>query len=308
VIVIVPSAITAITAISMHLSTGQLACTLAAMAAAIALLVPMASHAGEPLRVCADPDNLPFSNERREGFENKIAAIIAKDLGVPLTYTWYKQRQNFFRQTLGAHRCDVVMSVPADFDRVLATQPYYRSSYVIVTKTSRHLSITSYDDPILTDLKIGLHVIGNDGSNAPPAVALGRHGLAKNIVGFSMWGDNAAQNPQGMVIDAVAKGHVDMAIVWGPLGGYFASHYGDTLAVAIAPSDPDMPELRFSYNMALGVRKEDTELASRLEASVDHHRSEIRKILSAYHIPVVELNEAITSAPLAPSSKISLKH
>ncbi len=261
---------------------------LSASCVAITLLLPVWCGAAESLRVCADPDNLPFSNEKQQGVDNQIAAILAKDMNATLSYTWLKQRQNFFRQTLGAHRCDVVMAVPVGFNRVLATRPYYRSSYVMVTKKSRNLHISSYEDPVLKDLRIGLHVIGNDGSNVPPAVALGRYGLAKNIVGFSMWGEGSVKDPQGLVIKAVADGQIDVAIVWGPIGGYFASKYRDTLAVVPAPNDPNMPELLFSYDMAMGVRKDDTELAAKLEATLERHRSEIRHVLLASHIPVIE--------------------
>jgi len=299
------------TAISLPMTANHAARarTLVTVASTVALLlVANIGCASESLRVCADPDNLPFSNERLEGFENKIAALIAKDMRVPVDYTWLKQRQNFFRQTLGAQRCDVVMAVPAHFDRVLATRPYYQSSYVIVTKTSRHLQIASYDDPILRDLKIGLHVIGNDGSNAPPAVALGRHGLAKNIVGFSMWGDTASSNPQARIIDAVATGEIDAAIVWGPLGGYFANQYGESLAVSVAPNEPDMPALLFSYDMAFGVRKGDTALASKLEASAARHRSEIQNILAAYHIPVTEFADGLSPTQSTAFLNTSLKN
>lgn len=123
------------------------------MAFFLGLLVSAVSHAAETLRVCADPDNLPFSNQKQAGFENRIATILAKDMHAKLTYTWMKQRQNFFRQTLGANRCDVVIGVPASFDRVLVTRPWYRSGYVIVTQGKRHLDIKSWGDPALKNLR-----------------------------------------------------------------------------------------------------------------------------------------------------------
>lgn len=254
----------------------------------LALLASAGATAAEPLRLCADPDNLPFSNAQGQGFENKIAELIGRDLHAPVTYTWYRQKQDFIRQTLGSNRCDVVMGVPAALDRVLTTQPYYRSYYVFVTKATRKLSIASYDDPALKGMTIGVHAIGNDGANSPPAVALGRHGLAGNLVGFSMWGEQTQQDPQGDVVAAVARGDVDAAIVWGPLGGYFASKQGASLKVSPAPVDAGMPAMPFAYDIALGVRKGDTARAAELQASLDRNRSAIRKILDSYHIPLAK--------------------
>jgi mxaJ protein len=265
-------------------------------AALVSWLAAAPAAASVSLRVCADPDNLPFSNEKEEGYENKIAAVLAKDMGATLSYTWLKQRQNFFRQTLGADRCDVVIGVPVGFERVLSTKPYYRSSYVIVTPRKRDLVVKSYDDAVLRGWKIGVHAIGNDGANSPPAAALARHGLATNTVGYSMWGDGLAADPQGQVIDAVAKGDIDAAIVWGPLGGYFAGKYGDALTVTPAPTDPGMPEMRFAFDIAMGVRKDDTVLAAKLETSIERNRREIREILSSYHVPLVE-TDAVSAPP-----------
>ena len=256
--------------------------------ASVFLLVSMPVMAGGKLRVCADPDNLPFSNQKQQGFENKIAAVLAKDMRATLSYTWLKQRQNFFRQTLGERRCDVVIGVPTEFERVLTTRPYYRSSYVLITQRRRNLDIKSYDDPVLGGLKIGLHAIGNDGSNSPPAVALGRHGLANNIVGFSIWGEASEKNPQGRIVNAVAEGKIDAAIVWGPFAGFFAKKYGDALVLTAAPVDAGMPTMLFAYDISMGVRKGETEQATKLEKSIERQRGKIEKILLAYHIPVID--------------------
>ena len=171
------------------------------------------------LRVCGDPDNLPFSNRRQQGFENKIAQLIAKELHATVRYTWMPQRRGFIRRTLTAGTCDVVMGVPGNYDMVLATRPYYRSSYVFVYPKSRHLQLRSFDDPVLRELRIGLHEVGEDGANQPPAHALARRGIVRNIVGYTMWDVDSVANPPGKVIDAVAEGEVDAAIVWGPFGG-----------------------------------------------------------------------------------------
>ena len=135
------------------------------------------------LRVCADPNNLPFSNDRGEGFENRIAELLARDLGAKLTYTWWAQRRGFIRSTLAANSCDLVIGVPAGYDLVLTTRSYYRSTYVFVTRKDSRLALSSFDDPQLRKLRIGVHLIGNDGVNVPPAHALTRRGIISNVAG-----------------------------------------------------------------------------------------------------------------------------
>jgi mxaJ protein len=246
-----------------------------------------AAAAESELRICADPDNLPFSNQRQEGFENKIAALLADDLHAKLSYTWEKQRQGFIGYTLGAKRCDVVMGVPHGYERVLSTQPYYRSGYAFVTARSRHLEIKSFDDPVLRKLKIGLHAIGNDGANSPPAHVLARRGIVENIFGYSMWGEGSVENPQGQIVDAVAKGDIDMAIVWGPIGGFFAKKYGEDLVVTPAPADAGMPSQPFAFDISMGVRKDDKAFAAQLEKSLERKQREIQAILAAYNVPLI---------------------
>ena len=263
-------------------------------AALVAFATPVMAQ--NELRVCADPNNLPFSNQRLEGFENKIAALLADDLRMKPSYFWQKQRQGFVRQTLGANRCDAIMGIPASYDRVLSTQPYYRSGYAFVSVNSRHLSIKSFDDPQLRELKIGLHAIGSDGANSPPAHALARRGLAKNVVGYSMWGDASVENPQGELIKAVADGEIDLAIVWGPIGGYFAKKYGSTLVVTLAPADKEMPSQPFTFDIAIGVRKDNKALAAKLEKSLERKQREIRNILDAYNIPFIQSSTGATAS------------
>lgn len=244
--------------------------------------------AQDELRVCAEPDNLPFSNQKEEGFENKIATLLATELNLKVSYLWEKQRQGYIKNTLGAKRCDVIMGVPYRHERLLTTLPYYRSGYVFVTQKNRNLVIESFDAPILKTLKIGLHAIGNDGSNSPPAHALAHRGITNNVIGYSMWGDSSIKDPQAEVIDAVAKGDIDMAIVWGPIGGYFAKKYDEQLTVSIAPSDLQMPKQPFSFDIAMGVRKGDNDLAEKLQTALEEKHDEIKKILTAYNIPLIE--------------------
>ncbi len=264
--------------------------------AAALLLNGSAAFAQAQLRVCADPDNLPFSNRKLEGFENKVATLLANSLHAKLSYIWQRQKNGFIRQTLGAHRCDVVMGVPFGYERVLTTQPYYWSGYVFVTARNRHLKVASFDDPILRQLKIGLHSIGNDGSNSPPASALAVRGIVENIVGYSLWGSpeqakrkSQPINPQAKIIDDVANGNIDMAIVWGPIAGYYARKYGDGLVLELTPHDPKLTDMPFDFQISMGVRKDDQKLAAQLEKILEHQQHNINAILKAYKIPLIQL-------------------
>jgi mxaJ protein len=258
-------------------------------AAALSLARATVPPPGRPaLRVCADPNNLPFSNRRGEGFENRIAVLLARDMGVPLEYTWWPQRRGFIRNTLNAGRCDLVTGVPADFEQVRTTPPYYRSTYVFVTRRDRRLRIRSLDDPVLHRVKVGIHLIGDDYANPPPATALARRGIIRNVVGYSIYGDYSRPDPPADLVRAVAKGEVDVAIVWGPLAGYFARHLGTPLELAPVVPQVDGGTLPFVFAIAMGVRRGDTAFAARLERELARRRPEIRKILREYGLPVVE--------------------
>src|SRR3954464_14314631 len=185
----------------------------------LALLVTTgAASAGRVLRVCADPDNLPYSNQKRQGFENKLVELVAKDLHAKVKYAWVRQRRALVRRTLTANACDILPGIPEGLEKTLTTKPYYRSTYVFVYRKSDDLQLQSFDDPALRKLKIGIHAISLEGSNPPPAYALARRGLVKNVVGYPMLGAEGVANPQGRIITAVANGDIDVAIVWGPFG------------------------------------------------------------------------------------------
>src|SRR4051812_2964308 len=178
------------------------------------------------LRVCSDPNNLPFSNQQGEGFENRIAELIAKELHAKVRYTWWAQRRGFFRNTLKANACDIVMGIPSNFELALPTQPYYRSSYVFVYRKDLGAPIRSFDDPRLATLKIGVQLVGDDAANTPPAHALSRRHYIENVVGFTLYGNYAEANPPEKILTAVLQRDVDVAVVWGPLAGYFAKNHG----------------------------------------------------------------------------------
>ncbi|HMJ04851.1 MAG TPA: substrate-binding domain-containing protein [Chthoniobacterales bacterium] len=247
---------------------------------------PPAASTKRVLRVSSDPNNLPFSNERREGFENKIAELIARELDANLQYSWRAQRRGFFREALKENRADLVLGVPAHFEMALTTQPYYRSSYVFVYRKDRKLDIHSLDDPALRNLKIGVQMIGNDGRNTPPAHALADRGIIDNVVGYTVYGDYAQENPPARAIDAVAQGDVDLAIAWGPLAGYFASVAKVPLEVVPVSPAAD-PEIPFTFNISIGVRKGDQHLRDEIDAVLVRKHREIEAILDDYKIPRV---------------------
>ncbi|HMM76640.1 MAG TPA: substrate-binding domain-containing protein [Gammaproteobacteria bacterium] len=262
-------------------------------------LVPVARAAeappavAEPLRVCADPNNLPFSNQRGEGFENVLARLLARELGRALEYTWWPQRRGFIRHTLDSGRCDLVMGVPADFERVTPTAPYYRSGYVFVTRADRHLDLKSLDDPRLRKLSIGLHAIGDDYANVPPAQALAARGIVDNVRGYSVYGDYSLPDPPRVLIDAVARGEVDVAIAWGPLAGYFAPR--EPIALTVTPViDERARDPAMQFSIAAGVRHGDTALKTAVERVFAARRAEIDEVLRDFHVPLLAQPEGKT--------------
>ena len=240
------------------------------------------------LRVCADPNNLPFSNQRGEGFENKLAELLARDLNERVEYTWWAQRRGFFRNTLRAGTCDIVIGVPAAFEMALTTRPYYRSTYVFLSRKDHHLKISSLDDPKLKQLKIGVQIIGDDFSNAPPAHALSRRNIVGNVKGFTVYGDYSQPNPPARIVDAVVKNDVDVAIVWGPLAGYFAKQSHVPLDVVPVSPQIDQPFLPFVFDISMGVRRDDPQFKEQVDQLLEQRRSEIDLLLQEYGVPRVD--------------------
>ena len=255
--------------------------------ATVAVAQPITRPPGV-LRVCADPNNLPFSNQRLEGFENKIADLLAQDLGERVEYTWWAQRRGFFRNTLKAGMCDVVIGVPSGFEMALTTKPYYRSTYVFLSRKDRHVDVKSFDDPVLKKLRIGVQIIGDDQSNAPPAHALTRRNIVDNVKGFTLYGDYSQPDPPARIVDAVEKGDIDLAIVWGPLAGYFARQSRTPMEVVPVSPQIDQPFLPFVFDISMGVRRGDQELRDQLEQFLEKRRPEIEQILKEYRVPQVE--------------------
>jgi quinoprotein dehydrogenase-associated probable ABC transporter substrate-binding protein len=241
-----------------------------------------------PFRVCADPNDLPNSDRAERGYENRIAALVAHDLGDTVEYTWYPQMRGFVRKTLNTGVCDVIMGVPAHYDPVLTTAPYFRTSYALVYRADRGLHITSLDDPKLRSLRIGVHVIGDDYQNTPAATALAARGIVDRVVGFPIVGDYGQASPRARVIDAVARGTIDVAIVWGPLAGYFATRERVPLTVVPLGDRPDSSGAVFAFDIAVGVRRRDTALAATIDSVLERERPAIRRILHDYGVPVLD--------------------
>jgi mxaJ protein len=196
------------------------------------------------------------------------------------------------RNTLYAGACDAIMGAPVGWDPVLTTQPYYRSTYVFVSRSDRGLVVRSLDDGALRTLRIGVQLIGSDGVNTPPAHALSRRGIVDNVVGYPVSGDYAQPNPTARIVEAVAAGEVDVAVVWGPFGGYFASRERVPLSVTPVTPAADGPALPLTFAIAMGVRRGDQALLAALQQVLDRRRADIDAILDAYGVPRVAAAEA----------------
>ena len=249
-----------------------------------ALAITLCAGSGE-LRICADPNALPYSNQQEQGFENELGRMIANDLGMSVSYTWLAQREAFFDKTLNAGLCDVVMGVPAGMARVGTTRPYYRSGFVFVSRGNRNLDIHSLDDPRLRVLRIGVNMLGENDGEVPPVHALLARGIVRNLVSYNIFGTLEETNPASRLIEAVARGDVDLAVAWGPIAGYFARDSAEALRVVPIDDDPQNPALPFAFDIGIGVRTSDRVLKQRLDAELDKRRPEIDHLLQRYGIP-----------------------
>jgi mxaJ protein len=251
---------------------------------------------GRELRVCADPNNLPFSNENREGFENRIVELIAEELGATVTYTWWAQRRGFVRHTLRAGLCDLVPGMPTGMEGLRTTRPYYRSSYVFVTRADGP-RVASFNDAVLHDITIGVQLVGDDGSNTPPAHALSRRGLIENVRGYPLYGDYSQPNPPARIVAAVANGDIDAAVAWGPMAGYFAARQAVPLRVTPVAPQIDGPRLPMVWDISMAVRKEDEALRSEIGAALDRRQADVDAVLRQYGVPRLDrrlqANEAV---------------
>ena len=275
-----------------------------ALLAAQALSMDAVRAQSPTLRVCGDPDNLPFSNDRLEGFENRVAAVVAAELGATPVYAWWPHQRGLVRNTIDAGTCDVIFGVPEGLDFVLWTKPYYRSSYVMAYRSDRGYDFRSLDAPELQQLRIGVHI------NTPPEESLARRGLLDNVSTYSLFFDPRGDRdrPRKLLDDLVA-GTVDVAVAWGPLAGYAAGSSNAPLELVPLQDEPGVP---LSFDISMGVAKGNQELKDRLETAIDRRQTEILAILAEYGVPLVptggdesgaanvDAEPAPTAAPAAP--------
>ncbi len=241
------------------------------------------------VRVCADPDNMPSSNQKGEGFENKLATLIAEELKSTLEYVWYPTRRGYFRILNGGY-CDLAIEAPSGLDMTGVTKPYFRSGYVFVARRGSGLEdIASLADPRLKQLKIGVNVYTSDAENSPPAMALSRYGVVGNLTGYSTFFDD--HNRPDAIIKAVANKAVDLAIAWGPLAGYFAKASSVPLVLTPLPARDSLSDFPFQYDMGLAVRRRDKVFRDSLQAVLERKRPEIEAILKEYGVPMLPLGQ-----------------
>ncbi|HEY9443578.1 MAG TPA: quinoprotein dehydrogenase-associated putative ABC transporter substrate-binding protein [Gemmatimonadales bacterium] len=244
----------------------------------------------EKIRVCADPDNMPSSNDKLEGYENKLATLISQELKAKLEYVWYPTRRGYFRILNGMY-CDLAMEVPAGLDMAGTTKPYFRSGYVFVTRKGSGLEdIKNLADPRLKKLKIGVNIYTSDAENSPPAMALSHYGVVGNLTGYSTFFDE--NNRPEDIINAVAKKDVDLAIAWGPLAGYYAKQTTVPLVLTALPAQDSLSEFPFQYNIGIAVRRKDKEFRDSLEAVLARRQPDVQAILKEYAVPMLPIEQA----------------
>ena len=244
----------------------------------------------EKIRVCADPDNMPSSNDKLEGYENKLATLISQELKAKLEYVWYPTRRGYFRILNGMY-CDLAMEVPAGLDMAGTTKPYFRSGYVFVTRKGSGLEdIKNLADPRLKKLKIGVNIYTSDAENSPPAMALSHYGVVGNLTGYSTFFDE--NNRPEDIINAVAKKDVDLAIAWGPLAGYYAKQTTVPLVLTALPAKDSLSEFPFQYNIGIAVRRKDKEFRDSLEAVLARRQPDVQAILKEYAVPMLPIEQA----------------
>lgn len=256
-----------------------------AVAIVLALCIAQPVNARE-LRVCADPNDLPYSDRAGDGFENRIAAMVADDLHAQLTYYWLPQWRGYVRKTLQQARCDVIPGIAQADDSVLATDAYYRGTFAFVYSRSRFPGLSSLDDPRLHDARIGVQVVGIDATPTPAARALARRGIVANVAGYPVMGDSPSAQ---RIVDAIADGTLDVGIVWSPQPGYFIARR--RVALDVVPIRRGRDDPRFDFAIAMGVRRDDVALRDELNASLARLAPEIDAVLREYAVTRVDAPE-----------------
>jgi quinoprotein dehydrogenase-associated probable ABC transporter substrate-binding protein len=242
-------------------------------------------------RVCADPHNLPFSDESGEGFENKIAELFARKLDKSLAYSWFPQSVGFVRNTLNAHKCDVIMGFPQGGDLAQGTNPYYRTAYALVFKPQNGLDgIEALSDPRLKGKRIGV-VAGT-----PPASYLAMNGLLGTVKGYQLVVDTRVDSSGEAMMKDLSAGEIDLGILWGPMAGYYASRAGADMSVVPLVKDTGGP--RLAYRITMGVRAADQEWKRLLNRIIRDNQPELTRILLSYGVPLLDDSDRPITAPV----------
>lgn len=233
------------------------------------------------LRVCADPANLPFSNEDRDGFENKIADLLGEKLNVPVVYEWFPQATGFVRQTLAAKKCDIIMGYAQGHELVQNTNHYYRSSYVMLYLTGGKLDgLVNLDDPRLKEARIGVT------AGTPPATVLALNALLGNVEPYALVVDRRHDSPaERMIADLVSK-KIDVALLWGPIGGYLAKK--EETKITVKPLSQETKGPRMAYRITFGIRRGETDWKHQLNTLIKDNQKEINAILTEYGVPLLD--------------------
>ena len=247
------------------------------------------------LRVCADPRNLPFSNEKGEGFENKLAELLATKLQKKIDYMYFPQATGFVRMTLGAHRCDVIMGFPQGDDLVQGTNPYYRTAYALISKPGSGMEdIAVLADPRLKGKHIGI-VAGT-----PPATNMAVNGLMTNAKPYPLMIDTRVDSSAQAMINDLNKGEIDAAILWGPMAGFYAKKSNPPLHVTPLVHEKSGPQL--VYRIGMGVRRADQNWKRLLNRLIQENQGEINRILLDYGVPLLDENNQPISMETAAKS------
>lgn len=272
---------------------------LAAMLLALVSAAALAALPGSnrtPLRVCADPDNAPFSRADQSGFENRIASLVARALDAEVRYYWWPQRRGFLRNTLDAGVCDVVVGVPAGSEGVLTTAPYYRAGYVFAYRRDHLRDLTSYDDARLARLHVGVPLVGNDLAASPPGAALARRGLTDNVIGYPPLG---ATSVAERMFAALGDGTLDVALIWEPQAAWYARR--QAYDVTLAPAVDGAGVAPAAFGMAMAVRRDDVALRDALDRALGEVRPEVAAVLREFGLRA-ESVEPVATAASVPAS------
>jgi quinoprotein dehydrogenase-associated probable ABC transporter substrate-binding protein len=232
------------------------------------------------LKVCADPNALPFSNEKKHGFENKIAVLIGATLGVKVEYTWFPQIIGFARNTLQAYRCDLVVGTVAGDEIMQTTNPYYFTTYVMIYRSDKGLTIKDLHDPRLVSLRLGVV------SATPPSDLLVRHGLMAHAKPYQLTVDTRAESPTHQMVRDIVDGTIDVGFLWGPIAGYYRKH--DELPLTLVPLQDEPGAARMKYHIAMGVRGNEPEWRRRVNAAILQQQPQITAILREYGVPLLD--------------------